>query len=711
MSECNQYYQYNPYMMQAQYTGTPAWAFSLDDYTDDSDSDCDVQTATPPIAKPATMPTAMQKEGDTMTLTAASAITMDDSSDSDIEAQAVDKPATSSPRSQDASTCDPDSDAFSLGSDSEDAEKQSVAVVSVSLEPPPFSVASLLKLRHSVSWLEGIEDRQLKAAEHECAFKMQPDCAPETTMQKEVKRSRKVAKASKKKGCGTAASGGIAQDKPKPSQQLQASEDSWMAQQMAHRHSVESKNEVGSVSDEDVMRAVRSVLNKLTIEKFHPLYEKLVSCGIRTRAHVSSLMVEVFEKAATQHHFTDMYADLCVLLRSHFGEHHIADDPDMNFESLLLQSRASFSQRYLTLPSDLETLEEEDRLIVESKHKVRKLGNMKFFGALLVRLMLDSALLFETCEELLAEATPEALELLAVLLTTVGPKFDTKKWPSYLRLSEIFDQVHKLASSPNLNRRVCFLLRDLLELRSMRWVDQKPKLADGPSTLKEVADQQAAEDDLAPLHCAPCARQTRVQLARTQAQEVRAKVQEVDTCYFGQRCNWPGCRYKHPDGRLMDVEKVVAVSKEMPDPAKSESASKSSSVAQKVGKVKRRYRKNVCRKEIAEAMAELRKSQNIHGALESLALIAVPASKQPEEFCDMLKIMMKEASEVNRKVFFEMVARLFIEDVWTQSALTSGLEMLLESYDLKHEEPVLSKILWEELHPAIAPLVSKALSQ
>ena len=88
----------------------------------------------------------------------------------------------------------------------------------------------------------------------------------------------------------------------------EATEDSWLAQQR--------KREATGTPDDDanVVRAARSILNKLTVEKFESLFEQLTMCGIKQPHHISILMREVFEKATTQHHFIPMYAELCVQL-------------------------------------------------------------------------------------------------------------------------------------------------------------------------------------------------------------------------------------------------------------------------------------------------------------------------------------------------------------------------------------------------------------
>ena len=60
------------------------------------------------------------------------------------------------------------------------------------------------------------------------------------------------------------------------------------------------------MSEEDVARAMKSILNKLTVEKFDSLSAQLVNCGIRNAVQLELLIHEVFEKATTQHHFIDM---------------------------------------------------------------------------------------------------------------------------------------------------------------------------------------------------------------------------------------------------------------------------------------------------------------------------------------------------------------------------------------------------------------------
>lgn len=254
--------------------------------------------------------------------------------------------------------------------------------------------------------------------------------------------------------------------------------------------------------DERVARAARSILNKLTIEKFDSLYEQLVLCGFSTPEHIAILMREVFEKATMQHHFIAMYADLCVRLEkdprlaSAMG---IEGEPTSFKRLLLTQCQAAF-EKLLEPPSavpvsmdDIQTDEEQ-----EGARKRRALGNVKFVGELLNRGMLSSRLLVACAESLLQcqDACPEALESLSALLTVAGKQFDGRpEWQYTKRFDAIFILIQELTKNKKVPARVRFLLRDLLELREAGWPQQgRPAIAqEGPMRLDEVKERAMTE--------------------------------------------------------------------------------------------------------------------------------------------------------------------------------------------------------------------------
>lgn len=276
---------------------------------------------------------------------------------------------------------------------------------------------------------------------------------------------------------------------------LPSSSTSWSAQ----RAGVSS-----SISDDaSVERASRSILNKITIEKFDSLYEQLATCGVSTPEHIKILMREVFEKATVQHHFIGMYADLCVRLEADprlapamgaVGEptsfrHLLLHQCQVAFEQLLEPRAEDANEGDLTL----EAKEEQELL-----RKRRALGNVKFVGQLMVRGMLSSRLLVACSDALLRGQTtcPEALESLAALLTVAGKKFDGRSdWQYSDRLDAIFGRLRELTKDKMVSARVRFLLRDLLELRESGWPEQgRPAVAkEGPMRLEEVKERAAEE--------------------------------------------------------------------------------------------------------------------------------------------------------------------------------------------------------------------------
>jgi hypothetical protein len=242
----------------------------------------------------------------------------------------------------------------------------------------------------------------------------------------------------------------------------ESGEDSWIVHQRK------------CTPDEDakVVRAARSILNKLTVEKFDSLFEQLTSCGIQEPHHISILMREIFEKATIQHHFIPMYANLCMRLEKdpsiaavvqEAGELH-------NFRRLLLnQCQVVFEQVLEPACGEDGKTEVDEETI--ARRKERALGNMKLIGQLLVNEMLSSDLFVVCCEELLRNRTKcsEALEALVALIMVAGPTFDTKTWQCYKQLDKVFEEMKALTKDKPTPPRLRFLIRDVLDARDAGW--------------------------------------------------------------------------------------------------------------------------------------------------------------------------------------------------------------------------------------------------
>lgn len=249
-----------------------------------------------------------------------------------------------------------------------------------------------------------------------------------------------------------------------------AAADSWIAQQRICTPDDDAK----------VIRAARSILNKLTFEKFEPLFEQLTSCGIQEPHHISILMQEIFEKATIQHHFTPMYAELCARLEKHPGITAVVKEAGElhSFRRLLLNQCQIVFEAVLEPVSPVATAEIDEE--ASARRKERALGNMKLIGQLLTHGMLSSDLFVQCCEELLRKRTqcPEALEALVALLMVAGPKFDNKTWQFYDRLGKVFSDMKALTKDKPTPPRLRFLIRDVLDAREAGWPHSSiPKVA------------------------------------------------------------------------------------------------------------------------------------------------------------------------------------------------------------------------------------------
>jgi len=65
-------------------------------------------------------------------------------------------------------------------------------------------------------------------------------------------------------------------------------------------------------------------------------------------------------------------------------------------------------------------------------------------------------------KELLHDPTPEALESLTVLLTVVGPSFDTPEWTLHPAFVKVFERVAVIAHQMPCKPRIQCLLRDVV---------------------------------------------------------------------------------------------------------------------------------------------------------------------------------------------------------------------------------------------------------
>jgi len=318
--------------------------------------------------------------------------------------------------------------------------------------PTPFSISAMLKWR-SVTLGVRLPENVVVCS----AMCVDGDEHTPNNWREEAAHSQQKKK--KAKGFGKGLKGKKWQTYDSPQQELTESVNSWSAKQ---KQLTKSLNNQGK-SDEEIVRTMKSILNKLTMKKYDTLYQQILDCGMSTVEHVTILIDEVLEKAQTQHHFIQMYCQLCIDLHKWCVERCIC-----SFKRILLnQCQNKFEDNLL--PPDLSAVNEHEVEEAMSKHKLAMLGNIKFIGALLEKGMLNDTVLVPIAWELCDAGAVHTLESLACFLTAVGPTFDHPHFKGYEHLQAIFVQVDEKSKEKSIATRIRFLLRDLLDLRKAGW--------------------------------------------------------------------------------------------------------------------------------------------------------------------------------------------------------------------------------------------------
>lgn len=229
--------------------------------------------------------------------------------------------------------------------------------------------------------------------------------------------------------------------------------------------------------EEPAVRAMQSILNKLTMDKFDTLYDQLKE-HVSTATHVEKLVSLVFEKAIQQHNFIPMYADLVAKLHKWLQmELPVAEVQGDAFRKMLLDQCQVHFERFLEpIPQGPS---EEDELR-RQKLRTQMIGNGKLLGELLGRALVPSVVLFEGCNVLFDQCTESTLETAAALLTAMGPHLDNANFRRREQLEQIFARVKSLIAMPGLGPRPRCLLQDVLDLRARGWVKSIPAPAPAP---------------------------------------------------------------------------------------------------------------------------------------------------------------------------------------------------------------------------------------
>ncbi|KAI8331246.1 hypothetical protein BC941DRAFT_382969 [Chlamydoabsidia padenii] len=272
------------------------------------------------------------------------------------------------------------------------------------------------------------------------------------------------------------------------------------------------------LSQEEITRKVKGLLNKLTLERFDSISDKIIGYAKQSIQEddgqsLRTVIQLIFEKACDEAAFASMWAQLCRKLYEWIPN----DIKDVNTKDksgdimcgIPLYCRYLFSRcqyefekgwkslgaddvddstKHGAAPGDVMLTEEYYAAV---KIKRRGLGLVQFIGELYRRNMLSPKIMYQCLKRLCdngSDAHEEEVESLCKLLTTIGADIDrnpqTATWIDFF-----FKRMkNEMYSSANLSSRVKFMILDVFDLRKSNWVPRNGT-QDGPKTIAQIHEE------------------------------------------------------------------------------------------------------------------------------------------------------------------------------------------------------------------------------
>ncbi|KAK0083124.1 hypothetical protein PV325_009294 [Microctonus aethiopoides] len=273
------------------------------------------------------------------------------------------------------------------------------------------------------------------------------------------------------------------------------------------------KDEVASEDDiktQALYKKVRSVLNKLTPQKFDTLVNQVRSLNIDTQGRLQGVIDLVFEKAIDEPGFSVAYALMCKELchmQVASTDKTTAEEAEANYDFrklLVTRCQMEFEKnavdemaritkvREIEQCTDTDKKKELQALLDEADRqlRMRSVGNIRFIGELYKQEMLTANIMHKCIKHLLHDIDEENLECLCKLLTTIGKIFEGKQHD----LSGYFTTLSELTNRKNhkkISSRVRFMIQDVIDLRNSRWVPRRDE--SNPKTMDQILKEAESE--------------------------------------------------------------------------------------------------------------------------------------------------------------------------------------------------------------------------
>lgn len=299
-----------------------------------------------------------------------------------------------------------------------------------------------------------------------------------------------------------------------PVEKLKRSENGW-------KRDREGDNEV-----ESKVKQVRSLLNKLTLEKFDKILKQIIDIDLNSYEVLNGVVKEVFEKALFEPKFSGMYAQLCQRLdpptREMLEKAKVLDEQgrQLFFRNILLNNCKEEFTRFAgsgdkagTIAKGGEEESDENKSkepktekekkkakaeadMAATKAKRRMLANVRFIGELFLKGLISEVIIHRQCIQRLLSLGVEkkeedVLEALCKLLSKTGAKLSANNEAKQY-IDRYFQPLNVMSRDHSLPARVRFMLQDLIEQRSNNWKVRREEAS--AKTIKEIHQDIANEE-------------------------------------------------------------------------------------------------------------------------------------------------------------------------------------------------------------------------
>ncbi|XP_076249202.1 eukaryotic translation initiation factor 4 gamma [Calliopsis andreniformis] len=263
---------------------------------------------------------------------------------------------------------------------------------------------------------------------------------------------------------------------------------------------------------EALYRRVRSVLNKLTPQKFNTLIDQVRALPIDTPERLQGVINLVFEKAVDEPSFSVPYALMCkeLAMMEVSGSDKTSDKQECSFsfkKLIITRCQKEFEKNTVNevaRSSKLKEIEEctdpekkKDLLLQledeERRIRIKSVGNIRFIGELFKQGMLTTKIMHRCIRQLLDQNDEDSLECLCKLLTTIGKDLEAKGSGTE-EMQDYFNKMQDIVArrgQGKISSRIRFMLQDVIDLRANNWIPRRDD--SNPKTIDQIQKEAESE--------------------------------------------------------------------------------------------------------------------------------------------------------------------------------------------------------------------------